>query len=390
MSIEEGGRGGRGYRGGRGRGSGQRGGQRGGRGGRRGGGRGRGRDNQVGDNNADKTEQSMENQHHVTQENDGRGGGREGSRGGRGRRGRGGGGGGGGRDGRGRGGRDPSPTGDVKNDPKTEQGDQSNDQKKSKSDNIQKGRGGDGNRGGGKGGKGRGKGGRNNKHKDDKKDQHVVTSQKKEDSQKVENKNKSKQKDKNQKSDKKKDNPPLTPSIPPSQPQQTSDINYCRGQTITVLHVAEKPSIAQAIATALCKGKSNYRSKSLPVHEFDDPPFPKAPHASLCKHKVTSVAGHVFSVDFPQKFASWDSTDPAELFKAPVQRKPTKGGTVKHLSDEGKGVDFIVVRNTTPYISTWCEQHSFQNKSHMSHCRLLCPSCGLTVIVRVRISPSRY
>ena len=48
-------------------------------------------------------------------------------------------------------------------------------------------------------------------------------------------------------------------------------------------------------------------------------------------------------MDFPQKYQSWDSTDPAELFRAPIQRKPTKGGTVKHLSDEGKGADFIVL-----------------------------------------------
>ena len=153
--------------------------------------------------------------------------------------------------------------------------------------------------------------------------------------------NKNKPKGNSQKNEKKKETLPLMPSIPPSQPQQTSDINYGRGQSITVLHVAEKPSIAQAIANALAKGNSNYRSKTLPVHEFTGPAFPKAPHAASCKHKVTSVAGHVYSVDFPAKYQSWDSTDPAELFRAPIQRKPTKGSTVKHLSDEGKGCDFI-------------------------------------------------
>jgi DNA topoisomerase III len=136
---------------------------------------------------------------------------------------------------------------------------------------------------------------------------------------------------------------PLVPSIPPSQPQQTSDINYGRGQSITVLHVAEKPSIAQAVAQGLCRnGQSDYRSKSLPVHEFSCD-FPKAPHARHCLHKVTSVAGHVFSVDFPEKYQSWDSVDPAELFHAPIVRKPCKGSVVKHLQDEAKGCDFIVL-----------------------------------------------
>lgn len=36
---------------------------------------------------------------------------------------------------------------------------------------------------------------------------------------------------------------------------------------------------------------------------------------------MTSVAGHVFNVDFPPQFQSWDSVDPAELFHAPTIRK---------------------------------------------------------------------
>jgi hypothetical protein len=110
--------------------------------------------------------------------------------------------------------------------------------------------------------------------------------------------------------------------IPPNQPQQTNNINYGKGETITLLHVAEKPSIAQAIAKGLASSNISMRSKSLPVHEFTDPPFPKAPFAAKCNHRVTSVAGHVFSVDFPPQFQSWDSVDPAELFHAPIVRNP--------------------------------------------------------------------
>lgn len=130
---------------------------------------------------------------------------------------------------------------------------------------------------------------------------------------------------------------------PPSQSQQTSDINYGSGQTITVLHIAEKPSIAQAITKGLADGSTTMNGRALPVHEFTGPDFPKAPRAAKCKHKVTSVAGHVFSVDFPPAFQSWDSVDPAELFDAPIVRKPTKGSVVKHLQEEGRGVDFIVL-----------------------------------------------
>jgi DNA topoisomerase-3 len=133
------------------------------------------------------------------------------------------------------------------------------------------------------------------------------------------------------------------PSIPPNQSQQTSDINYAKGESIVVFHVAEKPSIAQAIAKGLAKGEIIHMKKSLPVHEFTNPPFPKAPDARSCKHKVSSVAGHVFSVDFPQSYQNWDSTDPAELFTAPIMRKPCKGSIVKHLQDEAKGANFIVL-----------------------------------------------
>ena len=35
--------------------------------------------------------------------------------------------------------------------------------------------------------------------------------------------------------------------------------------------------------------------------------------------------------------------DPAELFNAPIKRKPCKGSIVSHLQNEAKGVDFIVL-----------------------------------------------
>jgi DNA topoisomerase-3 len=135
----------------------------------------------------------------------------------------------------------------------------------------------------------------------------------------------------------------LTPAIPPNQPQTTNDLNYKKGEKIVVLHVAEKPSIAQSIAKGLCKGNYETLSKVTPIHQFSSPPFPKAPNASKCVHKVTSVAGHVYNVDFPSSYQSWDSVDPADLFHAPITKKPCKSSIVKHLSDSAKGVDFIVL-----------------------------------------------
>ena len=59
--------------------------------------------------------------------------------------------------------------------------------------------------------------------------------------------------------------------------------------------------------------------------------------------RVTSVTGHVFSVDFPAAYQNWESTQPVELFGAPIVRKPTRGSMVKFLKDAGKNADSLVL-----------------------------------------------
>lgn len=69
--------------------------------------------------------------------------------------------------------------------------------------------------------------------------------------------------------------------------------------------VAEKPSIATAIADALQKhrphqGSSENKGKprgSLPVHSFQG-----TFNNEQVMFRITSVAGHVFSTDFPPQF----------------------------------------------------------------------------------------
>lgn len=99
----------------------------------------------------------------------------------------------------------------------------------------------------------------------------------------------------------------------------------------------------QAIAHGLSGGNFQPSGGKLPTHEFNNPPFPKAPRASSVTHRVSSVAGHVFNVDFPSEYQSWDSVDPAELFYAPVVKKPAKGSVVRHLQDIATGADFLVL-----------------------------------------------
>ncbi|VAI19319.1 unnamed protein product [Triticum turgidum subsp. durum] len=82
-----------------------------------------------------------------------------------------------------------------------------------------------------------------------------------------------------------------------------------------VLMVAEKPSIALSIASALSGGRMSTRKGSTDVHEFDG-----MFQGSQAFFRVTSVIGHVFSVDFPPAYQNWEGTDPMDLFNAPVLR----------------------------------------------------------------------
>ncbi|GMH18631.1 hypothetical protein Nepgr_020472 [Nepenthes gracilis] len=107
-----------------------------------------------------------------------------------------------------------------------------------------------------------------------------------------------------------------------------------------VLMVAEKPSIALSIATVLSGGQMSTRRGSTEIHEFDGN-FLRA-HAHF---KVTSVIGHVFSVDFPATYQDWAVTDPLDLFDAPtlkIESNP-KAHIRRHLSQEARDCSYLVL-----------------------------------------------
>ena len=55
------------------------------------------------------------------------------------------------------------------------------------------------------------------------------------------------------------------------------------------------------------------RRSFLEVHEYDGTFQGRNAH-----FKMTSVIGHVLSIDFPAKYQNWDTTDPSTLFDAPT------------------------------------------------------------------------
>jgi DNA topoisomerase-3 len=90
------------------------------------------------------------------------------------------------------------------------------------------------------------------------------------------------------------------------------------GGAIRVLNVAEKPSVAKAVAEILSRGGMQSRagrSRYNRVFEFN-----YAIGAQACHMLVTSVTGHLMELDFDDRYRKWYSCDPVDLFHAPVRK----------------------------------------------------------------------
>ncbi|KAK7743396.1 DNA topoisomerase [Diatrype stigma] len=86
-----------------------------------------------------------------------------------------------------------------------------------------------------------------------------------------------------------------------------------------VLCVAEKPSIAKAVAGHLSGGQfqsHNTPEKYIKNYVFD---YDFGRPWGRCSVTMTSVLGHLTSVEFPPEFKSWQYPPPERLFDAPVK-----------------------------------------------------------------------
>ena len=80
--------------------------------------------------------------------------------------------------------------------------------------------------------------------------------------------------------------------------------------------VAEKPSLAQSISKILSNGQFTSRkgtNNACNVFEWNG-------YFSNynCRFRMTSVCGHVMSIDFAPKYNNWDKTDPVRRNFLPV------------------------------------------------------------------------
>eukprot|EP00920_Eleutheroschizon_duboscqi_P012971 GHVT01030767.1.p1 GENE.GHVT01030767.1~~GHVT01030767.1.p1 ORF type:complete len:759 (-),score=151.53 GHVT01030767.1:1712-3988(-) len=112
---------------------------------------------------------------------------------------------------------------------------------------------------------------------------------------------------------------------------------------VVVLMVAEKPSIADTIATFLSNKEYNKRKGISPVTSVWE--FNGTFQGRRAFFKVTSTAGHIFSVDFPPKYNNWDKIEPLDLFDAPVEKKESSARQrmPAHLAKEAKGCSHLVL-----------------------------------------------
>lgn len=86
-----------------------------------------------------------------------------------------------------------------------------------------------------------------------------------------------------------------------------------------VLNVAEKPSVAKAVATILSRNQGlrvrEGRSRYNKLFEFN-----YSIRGQHCQMVVTSVIGHLMELEFEDRFRKWHSCDPAHLYHAPVRK----------------------------------------------------------------------
>ncbi|KAH7041203.1 DNA topoisomerase [Microdochium trichocladiopsis] len=85
-----------------------------------------------------------------------------------------------------------------------------------------------------------------------------------------------------------------------------------------VLCVAEKPSIAKAVAGHLSGGSFQTRNtdeKYIKNYVFD---YDFGGRWGKCEVTMTSVLGHITSADFPPDYKRWESPPPEALFSAPI------------------------------------------------------------------------
>ncbi|KAF6167122.1 hypothetical protein GIB67_029760 [Kingdonia uniflora] len=114
-------------------------------------------------------------------------------------------------------------------------------------------------------------------------------------------------------------------------------------QPIRVLNVAEKPSVAKAVATILSRGQLHTRegrSRYNKIFEFN-----YTVRNQQCQMLVTSVTGHLMEIDFEDRYRKWHSCDPVDLYHAQIKKfvPEDKLDIKRTLEEEARWCQWLVL-----------------------------------------------
>ncbi|KAL2651189.1 hypothetical protein R1flu_019317 [Riccia fluitans] len=88
---------------------------------------------------------------------------------------------------------------------------------------------------------------------------------------------------------------------------------------LRVLNVAEKPSVAKAVAGILSRNQLHVREGRSPYNKIYE--FSYSIGGQQCFMLMTSVTGHLMELEFEDQYRKWHSCDPAVLYQAPIRKR---------------------------------------------------------------------
>ncbi|CAR26927.1 hypothetical protein ZYGR_0I01990 [Zygosaccharomyces rouxii] len=115
-----------------------------------------------------------------------------------------------------------------------------------------------------------------------------------------------------------------------------------------VLCVAEKNSIAKAVSQTLGGGNCNARDSGymyVKNYDFSFDGFPFAQGTGSCQVTMTSVAGHLTGIDFPNERYGWGKCRIDELFDAPINEVFDKNQKkiADNIRKEARNANFLMI-----------------------------------------------
>ncbi|CUM63196.1 uncharacterized protein PRCAT00000765001 [Priceomyces carsonii] len=108
-----------------------------------------------------------------------------------------------------------------------------------------------------------------------------------------------------------------------------------------ILCVAEKPSIAKEVSNILGGGRLNVRNSRNKYIKNYDFTF-NFPRVGVCNVTMTSVAGHIMNIDFPQTY-QWGKCIPGRLLDAPIIEKISRQDIYDNISKEARNSDKLMI-----------------------------------------------